>query len=355
LKTILVIGVIVGHATIAWTGLASWVLEEPHIREPLLSMASGLMVGSLFAMAVFFLLAGMFAVPSLARKGARRFIVDRVLRLGIPMLFFIVALSPVVEYVDTDNVGWDRGFWAFTLEIWWPPAPGPTWFLGVLLVFSTVYALIRAVWPNRAVGVSPLRVWHLATAAVVATGATFAVRMAVPLGEEVWHLAIGQAPGWVVGFVLGVVGAERGWFAPISPRAAMFTRRVAWTATVTAVVVLAWASMGPDLDRFGGGGTWESLLAAAIEGVLVVAMPIWLVDVFRRRFDHQSRLAQRMSRAAFAAFVVHQVILVGLILASRFVGWAPEIEYGLVSLLGVAASFFLGSLLVRIPGLARYV
>src|SRR5674476_903853 len=36
-------------------------------------------------------------------------------------------------------------------------------------------------------------------------------------------------------------------------------------------------------------------------------MSLWLVDLFRRRLDHQSRSAQEMSRASFAAFVVHQV------------------------------------------------
>ena len=63
---------------------------------------------------------------SLERKGARRFILDRVVRLLLPMLAFVVLLSPPIEYVDLDNVaGWPTpGSWAFVPEIWWPPAPG---------------------------------------------------------------------------------------------------------------------------------------------------------------------------------------------------------------------------------------
>lgn len=56
-------------------------------------------------------------------------------------------MSPVIEYVDPENAGWTEGFWAFTRHIWWPPAPGPTWFLGVLLAFSAVYAVVRTIWP----------------------------------------------------------------------------------------------------------------------------------------------------------------------------------------------------------------
>jgi len=90
-------------------------------------------------------------------------------------------------------------------------------------------------------------------------------------------------------------------------------------------------------------------------GFLVVSMPFWLVDLFRRRFTDQGRIRKEMSRAAFAAFLFHQLVLVGLVLASRFVPWPPEAEYLLVSVLGVAASYALGSLVVRLPGASRVI
>jgi glucan biosynthesis protein C len=91
-----------------------------------------------------------------------------------------------------------------------------------------------------------------------------------------------------------------------------------------AVVGVA-SAMGADIDAFGGGGTWQSMLIAVLEGALVVAVSFWLIDAFRRRFDHQGRLARQLSRTAFAAFLVHQVVLVGLVLASRHVAWPPEV------------------------------
>ncbi|HSO50892.1 MAG TPA: hypothetical protein VLS86_10130, partial [Acidimicrobiia bacterium] len=92
-----------------------------------------------------------------------------------------------------------------------------------------------------------------------------------------------------------------------------------------------------------------------LEGILVVAAPLWLLDLFRRRYGHRGRLALLMSRSAFAAFVMHQLVLVGLVLASRLIPWPPEVEYLLVSGLGVAVSFGLGALLVRVPGVNRFV
>lgn len=87
----------------------------------------------------------------------------------------------------------------------------------------------------------------------------------------------------------------------------------------------------------------------------MVAMSFWLIDAFRRRFDHQGRLAQQLSRAAFAAFLVHQIVLVGLVLASRHVPWPPEVKHTCVAVLGVLGSFAIGALLVRLPGVSRIV
>jgi surface polysaccharide O-acyltransferase-like enzyme len=305
-------------------------------------------------MSLFFFVSGMFTAPSLARKGTRRFLGDRLVRLGIPMLFFIVLLSPVIEYVDTDNAGWTDGFWAFTLHIWWPPAPGPTWFLGVLLLFSLVYAVVRALRPRHGgEGAAPLHVWHLATVGVLVAVVSYAIRLSVPLGEELWRLAIPQAPGWVAGFTLGILSAERGWLTPLHPRIAKVTRRSAWAALGIGVITLVSTAFWIDPQRLFGGPTWESALISCLEGALVVTMPFWLVDLFRRRFKTQGPILREMSRGAFAAFLFHQLVLVGLVLGSRLLAWPPEVDFLVVSAIGVAGSFLLGSALLRIPGVSR--
>jgi glucans biosynthesis protein C len=359
LKVVLVTGVIVGHATMAWTGVGNWVFEEPHLREPLLSLLVVVsMVGAAFAMPLFFLLAGAFTPASLDRKGPARFLADRILRLGIPVAFYVVLLSPVIEYADPEAAGWDRGFFAFTRHIWWPPAWGPTWFLVVLMAFSALYVAIRTLLPRRTHGSSSLRVWHLLAIGVALALVSYLVRIWVPIGEEPMPLrfALAQSPGWVLGFVLGVLGGEGGWFDPLDPVFARRIRYAAWSALgLFPVVFGAILATGVDLDLLAGGGTPLSLLTATAEAALVVTVPFWLLDLFQRRLDHQGRLGRTAGRAAFAAFVVHQLVLVGLVLATRFVPWAPEVEYLLVSTLGVAGAFGLALLLLRVPGVARIV
>jgi hypothetical protein len=308
-------------------------------------------------MPLFFLVAGMFTPASLHRKGLRRYAVDRTLRLLVPSLLFVVILTPPIEYVDPEAADWTGGFWAFVPHVWtlWPPAPGPTWFLGVLLVLSLVYGVVRTLVPTRTSGPRPLRGWQLGVVALAVAAASYALRMAVPMGQEVWHLALAQAPAWVAGFAVGVLGGERGWFQPVEAGLARGVRWVGWVAVALCVVFVATVASTSGLDPLFGGGTWQSLVLATLEGTIVVTISVWLVDLFQRRFHQQGVLGRAMSRAAFAAFLVHQAVLVALVLASRQVGWPPEVKYLAVASLGVAFSFAVGALIVRIPGLSRVI
>lgn len=362
LKVLLVVGVIVGHATMAWTNNDAWVLEETPVHEPLLTLLNlAALVGVLVAMPVFFLIAGMFSPRSLQRKGPRRYILDRTLRFGVALVFYMLFLGPIVEYVDVqDNAGWDRGFAAFVWHCWTHPAPGPLWFLWVLLLFSIAYAVFRTVAPRRTAGsgTRPLRARYLVVTGALIAVAYFLLRIPLVFGQEVGQdLFLDQAPGWIAAFTLGVLGGERGWFDRLSPEMSRGLFRVGWAAVLTVVVVVAITAgaMGLDIDLVLAGGSWESALVAVTQAALVVALAPWLVDVFRRRFNHRGPLLREMGHAAFAAYVVHQVVLVGAVLATRVIVAPPEVEWVAAATLGVMGSFGVGALLVRVPGLSRIV
>ena len=96
-------------------------------------------------------------------------------------------------------------------------------------------------------------------------------------------------------------------------------------------------------------------MIVVVEAALIIGMSMWLIDLFQRRFDRQGPLLRELSRGAFAAFLVHQVVLVGAVLLTREVALGPELEFLLACVLGTAGSFLLASLVVRIPGVSRFV
>jgi fucose 4-O-acetylase-like acetyltransferase len=51
-----------------------------------------------FFMGLLFLIAGYFVPGAFERKGATRFLHDRVLRLGVPALFYMLVIQPLIVY-----------------------------------------------------------------------------------------------------------------------------------------------------------------------------------------------------------------------------------------------------------------
>jgi glucans biosynthesis protein C len=84
------------------------------------------------------------------RKGFRRFVADRAVRLGVPSLVFMPVLDPLIGLIrgatavgGVDWAAFIAGYRAFALSGRFLGAPGPPWFAVALLVFSVVYAGVR--------------------------------------------------------------------------------------------------------------------------------------------------------------------------------------------------------------------
>jgi hypothetical protein len=95
-------------------------------------------------MTFMFFLSGLFVWPSLGRKGARTFVCDRLLRLGVPFVLMACLLMPVVTYpiyrVTAVDPSWNA-FWQHWLALpIWPS--GPQWFLWELLVLNVAAAAL---------------------------------------------------------------------------------------------------------------------------------------------------------------------------------------------------------------------
>src|SRR4051812_48552624 len=116
IKVLLVVGVIAMHTAITYGLDGSWYLESyEEMSDGAVDAITALLgVGWLFGLGLFFLIAGRLTAPSYDRKGASRFVKDRLIRLGIPLLSYTLLLSPALEYVAyRENDGGTEGFWPF--------------------------------------------------------------------------------------------------------------------------------------------------------------------------------------------------------------------------------------------------
>jgi hypothetical protein len=281
-------------------------------------------------------------------------------RLGIPLVAYTFLISPFLEYVDhRHNDGGNEALWPFVREQVWDFAPGPTWFLEALLVFSLGYALLRRLRPQAAAPRrEPLSARQVAGVAVAIAITSFSAHLAFPIGSEQFHLQLGMFPQYVILFSLGAAAARRGWLETLTPeleRRCGLAGAGAALALLPVLVAGGFFDGGAAEDRFAGGLHWQAAAMPLAEGVIAPCVSLWAIGFFRRHFDDLRPLARRMAPAAYGAFVLHPPVIVGLAFALQPLPVPAELK--LVALLvgGVAGSFGLVSLASQARPIARVV
>jgi uncharacterized membrane protein len=98
-----------------------------------------------FSMSLMFFLSGLFIRNSLKKKGRLRFIRDRLLRLGIPIVFliFLIPLTYIPTYFETENYSGISGFYSEWLATknYFITIHG--WFICLLLFFNFLIHLFK--------------------------------------------------------------------------------------------------------------------------------------------------------------------------------------------------------------------
>nr|MCU0299938.1 acyltransferase [Candidatus Nanopelagicales bacterium] len=209
-------------------------------------------LGSLFAMGLFFLIAGLLTPRSLAKKGTGGFLRDRVVRLGVPFLAYLV-IYPLVVWLAGDE-GWREVLADQAREL----TPGPLWFVLVLLIYSACYAWWRRGHAARSDG-GALRPRLLVLLGALIAASTVVVRLVFPINsDQVFSLHLWQWPQCLGLFVLGVMCAENGWADPVADR----LRRGCGFSALAGVVVMvgAFAASPESFEPFAGGLQWQALL-----------------------------------------------------------------------------------------------
>ena len=306
-----------------------------------------------FFMPLMFLLAGLFVRPSLARKGLGRYLVDRALRLGVPLLVGIVTIVPLsyyVSYLQSGGTADFAAFWARMVTVGpWPS--GPLWFVGALLVFDAATALILTRDPVR-LGVRqllttldrrPKVVWFAAFLALAAL--VFLPALAI-LGSSLWLTAgpfgiqASRIGLYAIFFVAGViVGADR--------LAAFFGNQWRrWPLLAAFAAMLFFTLHGAALPAIADGGLMLLFCVTMAVGLLAVA-----VHFGRRR----SAVGDSLGANAYGIYLLHYPIVLWIQYELLRVPLGP-VAKGLLALAsGFALSWLAASLLRRVPGVARIV
>jgi len=358
LRTVMTAMVLFAHSAITYGGTGNWFYTEIQNQQSRSSILLTLYIVTCNAvlMGFFFLLAGYFTPASLEHKGYRRFVLDRCLRLGLPLLTFGLVIAPLTIAMVARAGG--HGFTETLLGLSRSRefVNGPMWFAEALLIFSFGYCLYRGVTgrkdhssvEQRSATIPRSRTWILSALAVGL--AALLIRQVFPVDERVLGLWLADFATYIFLYALGVAAWRRNWLNQLTwhnARLSIIIACVAWPILPFAVAVFAASGRTASTVRgFDAANValafWEPLVAW---GAMAAAI-LW----FRTRFNQPSRFWSWLGRRAYAVYVIHPFTLVAFSLMLRHWHGQALIKFCVTGIAACVVTWLVADPLVRLPG-----
>jgi peptidoglycan/LPS O-acetylase OafA/YrhL len=355
LRAALTLLVVFHHTAITYGAIGGWFYREVptdgRIETKFLIFFCA--INQAYFMGLFFLIAGYFTPGAVARHGAVRYLAERARRLGVPLLVFGYIIGPAT--VALAGLANGDAFWR-TLIVLWERGRfinGPLWFAQALLIFSVVYVVWRAVAGAGRPRPFPSNL-ALAAAALLTGAAAFSLRLVWPVGVNVLGLQLGYFASYTVLFAAGCAGAPGCWLVAVPGR----QRRLwLWVAWISLPVLPAALLLAPHVPMFrgnsSGGWNFAAALYAFWEPLVAWGFCLGLLHYFGRRFRIVGPVWRALSRRAYAIYVLHPPVLVGISLAWRQVQAPHLLKFAVTGTAACLACYALAGMLLRAAPIRR--
>jgi len=365
IRIFLISVVILQHLAITYGAPGGWYYREFEISQldpvTLTILVLFAAANQSYFMGFFFFLSGYFSSSMLGRKNPKQVLFQRLIRLGIPILFFVYLVSPVMRLL-LRFILYGRPLSLAELNVIYRSLDfgielGPMWFVILLLIFSTLYTLwhlllkkfpqylkVKYFYPNG---------YKLILFAILIGVATFLTRIYFPIGFVFQPLNL-QVPfllQYITLFILGISAYHGNWLDLLEPTTIRFWRNftLVLIASMPGLFILSGGLEG-DVTPALGGFHWQSLAFALWEQLFCLGIIITLLSYFKEKKNHHNQLTKELAASSFAVYIFHAPILViftallrGLTLHSLY-----KIFFFAFPILCLC--FLSGSLIRRLPG-----
>ncbi len=365
IRILLITLVIMVHLSVTYGGVGTWYYKEG--RPDVISFAVLTMhnaISQSFFMGFFFLISGYFTPGSCDRKGFWRFLKDRFLRLGIPLLCYDFVINPLLAYplIKANVFKFDAPFHRFLTRYYSQFHIGSLWFLETLLIFAVLYVLWR-IWVKPAAPAVQSNTkmpgnMVVAMLAIALGIVSFVVRIWFPIGWTFAPLNLQFCffPQYICLFIVGIAVYRRNWLLHIPDAMGKFWLCVAivFIVILLPALFISGGALTGDVSSYTGGFHWQSFAYSVWEQFAGASIIVGLLVLFRKRFNKQRRLRKAMSASVYTVYIIQSPVIVLLALAMKNIRLYPLLKFALAALIAVPLCFTLANIIRKLP-LARRI
>jgi hypothetical protein len=362
LKVLLTVLVVLHHAFITYGAPGGWYYQQKDTHmAALFPMTLFVATNQSFFMGFFFFMSALFVGPSLQKKGTGKFLADRLKRLGIPLVFYSLILSPILNYlVAYFGNGHHYTFMQYLsgYDDWIDF--GVLWFVAALLLFNFVYLIVKSIPAlNFNIKVNFPSNKIILIAAFLLGLVSFLVRLEFPTGWTLKPLGfqLGHFPQYITLFMLGLIASNNNWLSQLNLKQGKNMRRMVILMVLIVLPAIFVASLitKAPLNEFNGGwnpfvfsySLWEQMT-----GIMIMTA---LLCIAKFKWNTPSGFLSGLSASAFGVYIFHPLVLISLSLLVK--AWAvdPIIKLVIVGPSAVALSFVLVAFIRKIGFVRRII
>jgi surface polysaccharide O-acyltransferase-like enzyme len=364
IRLLMIVLVVMIHVNCTYSGFGMWYYRDSSGMEFIQSLLMGAF-GSFtqaYFMGFLFFIAGFFIPAAYDRKGFAPFMKDRLIRLGVPALLYMLLIHPsMVAFLLGQYYGiWRPQEWIFKYytSFSFVGSTGPLWFAVALLCFTFLYALVRRAGLLRAVSLPPaLSHRHIIACIAAVSGVSFLVRIYQPIGSNILNMQLCYFTQYVVLFIAGILARRAGWIDSLSRRCALgwFTAALIGGTVLWLLLMVFGGPREGIMWVINGGGTWQSAVYAFWESFVCAGFCLGFLVLFRDFINTQNRGVRFLSSNAFGVYVLHAPVLVAVSLLAAGLPLLPIGKALIVAPAAVVLSCAVSALVRMVPGMKRII
>ena len=361
LKVLAIVLVVLHHTFITYGAPGSWYFKQPSsLMAAKFPMTVFVATNQSFFMGFFFFLSALFVGPSYKKKGAGKFLSDRLKRLGIPLVFYSLVLSPVLIYlVEKFGKGATYSFTEFISGYHNWIDFGVMWFVAALIIFNLVYVAIKQLSLSFTYKISWPANTQLLIAGVLLGLISFLVRLVFPTG---WVLSpvgfqLGYFPQYIVCFIAGVIASNNNWLDQLTlKQGKSMASKVPIMVLAVLPAMFIWYLKAKFPDSYFSGGWNPVALAYSLwEQITGVVIMTALLCIAKFKWNNDTPFLKTLSASAFGVYMFHALLVISVALLLKDWAIEPAIKLLIAAPVAVASSFIFAGLLRKIPGVRSFL